>query len=341
MGSGAEAVGPRALAGKAAVRQVLDQLAPAGWRALHDRACPSGMGIDHVVVGPGAVIVLGTRTWEGHVEVRGDRLVVSGWNKVADLRCLAAQAEVVERCLGGSVGVDHAVVLTTRPQLAPCLVGRAGLLGIDRLEHEILSTPPRFDTAEVERMATHLERSLPAATGSVPAPSVGGGDDPVLGFTTRLLYLAEERSHDRSARLCLHDEHGDRLGTKEVASGEVRTEHRDDELALAVLEAARGDGLGLDPARIPKVPVDLPGGRLFGWLSGVYTSLLVGHLRRAPGGGVQLEGTWANPSDGVVRLEHVDLASGGVVVTAPGRIARDGATAARYLAVLRDRCPLG
>ena len=125
--------------GEEQVAQALAGLEPLGWVVMHDVAWPGRprANLDHVLVGPGGVLVVDTKNWSGTVTADTDRgLRSNGYRKakevqaveaarqallplvlalsadvVAGLICLAAQDQEPIRLDGGVVGVGRAQLL--------------------------------------------------------------------------------------------------------------------------------------------------------------------------------------------------------------------------------------
>ena len=76
--------------GEEAVAAAIAPLTAEGWNILHDRVMPTGGNIDHIVIGPGSVVVLDAKAWNGALEVRNDRLYNSGWSQAKALEKLTA-----------------------------------------------------------------------------------------------------------------------------------------------------------------------------------------------------------------------------------------------------------
>lgn len=328
--------------GEVAVAQALTPLMASGWYVLNDRVNPAGGNIDHIVVGPGAVIVLDAKAWSSHLEVRNGRLYASGWNKSRELTALDGQATAVRDALGGRVHVDQALVITTQPDFEPQPVGSAGVLGVDFLHTEIGQAPAVFSPAEVESMVTTLMNAFPPA-GSAPSARSGlkvvDSIEPSDLFerSHRFLYLTQWRKHGKH-RVYLKDEFGEDLGFADLLDRRIEVTYDDDVLAIAVLQHASARGVDLTQKDVPKVPVDLLGGRLLGLIGRLYTSVLIGSLWQGKGKRY-LYGTFANPTEGVVDLGHVDLGTGWVKPKVEGPILKDRRSADEYLAMIRDRNP--
>lgn len=234
------------------------------------------------------------------------------------------------------------MVITTQPDFEPLTVGNAGVLGIDFLRSEIAQTPTTFTSSEVDSMVTVLMNTFPPA-GSAPSAKSGlkivDSVEPseIFERANRFLYVSQWRKH-RQHRIYLKDEYGEELGFNDLVEHRVHLSHHDDRLAAAILGHASPRGVLLTRKDVPKVPVDLLGGRLLGFVGRLYTSILIGSLWHGKGKRY-LYGTFANPTEGVVDLGHVDLSNGWIKAKRQGPILRDRRSAEEYLALLRDRSP--
>lgn len=329
-----------------AVAAELAPLAGAGWLVLHDRVSPSGENISHIVVGPGAVIVLTAKAWNGTIEIRNGTLYNSGWSQARVLNHLLAQAETVRAVLGLDELVDHALVITTQPDLPPGRVGDAAVLGLASLRSAIVETRDVYSPAQVEHMRTVLAEAFPSvgSTRRGPQPSVAGlhsidgievGE--LFARANRFFYLDQRRRAGRR-RIHLTADDGRPLGHKDVATGEVHLSHRDDVMAGVVLAAAATDGVHLRARDLPELPIDVRGGRPRGVLGRLHTTAIIGNLWHGKGRRL-LYATLANPTDGVFHLGYVDVDTGWITPAIDGPIAPDRGPATRYLALLRDRFP--
>ena len=330
-------------AGEIAVARELALLGAAGWFVLHDRVMPSGGNIDHIVVGPGAVIVLDAKAWNGPIEIRNGRLYCGGWSRRRQVEHLAAQADAVQQVLGIDEPVGRALVITTQPELEPQqLADGSGVLGLSYLRTEIDQTPTCFSAAQVEHLLATLVEAFPVA-GSVPSAASGlqivdGVEvDPLFDRANRFLYLRQWRRYGQH-RIYLKDEDGEELGHKDVVSGAIELTSPDDRLAAAVLAGATPTGMVLRAGDLPKLAIDVRGGRLLGVFAKLYVSAMIGSLWEKKGKRY-LYGSIANPGDGLIELGHVDLETGWVKPRGTGPVSRDRGPAERYLALLRDRCP--
>ena len=330
-------------AGEEAVAEALAPLTSSGWFVLHDRVMPTGGNIDHIVVGPGAVVVLDAKAWNGAIEIRDGHLYSSGWSRRRQVEHLAEQADAVQKALGIEEPVGRALVITTQPDLEPVqLADGSGLLGLRYLYAEIDQTPTTFSTVEVERMLSVLLEAFPIAGSAPPAASglqvIDGVDvGSLFDRANRFLYLNHWR-RGSGHRVYLKDEDGEELGFKDYVTDSISLASDDDVFAAAILRGATPTGLDTDSTQLPKQAIDVRGGRLLGVFAKLYVAAMVGSLWEKKGKR-RLYGSIVTPTDGVIDLGYVDLDTGWVKPNGDGPVSRDRGPAERYLALLRDRCP--
>ncbi len=108
----------------------------------------------------------------------------------------------------------------------------------------------------------------------------------------------------------------------------------------AVLAAATGKGVDTTQLQVPKLPIRVPGGRLLSMFGRINTTVIVGSQWKGRNGMRRLYGTLANPTEGTFDLGYVDMTTGALTPASEGPLSRDRGPAERYLALLRDRCPL-
>jgi Nuclease-related domain len=92
----------RGAAGERRTARLLAPLERRGWAVLHDLAIPGTQAnIDHLVIGPGGVLVIDTKHYRGRLRVDGDGLVRHGRHLlVSALRKVLWQADQVDEVLG-------------------------------------------------------------------------------------------------------------------------------------------------------------------------------------------------------------------------------------------------
>lgn len=152
----------------------LGELVPRGWFLLHDIHWPGRplARLDHVLVGPGGVIVIGVKSWTGHVEVTEGVLRHNGY----------AQHPAVEVALGQAAAVAALLPPSRRRFVRSliCIAGQAGLSGttasgiemhgIDSVVAAVAGMPDVLNSPAVGELYAQLGRLLtqpqvPDATG--------------------------------------------------------------------------------------------------------------------------------------------------------------------------------
>jgi len=329
--------------GEEAVAAAIAPLTAEGWNILHDRVMPTGGNIDHIVIGPGSVVVLDAKAWNGALEVRNDRLYNSGWLQAKALEKLTAQRDAVRNVLADLIGpedpVDMALVITTQPGFGPERVGDAVVLGIGHLLDGIRSSRTSYTPSVVEAMTTRLKAEFPA-TADTPARAIGARQtevvdgDELVERADRFLFV--ETCERR--RVHVRGEGGEQFGRRDLSDGSNHVEFAGDVIVEAVLAASTALGVDERVLRVPELPVEAPGGRLRSSHGTIHTTVIIGSLWQS-GRRRCLYGTLANPTEGTFDLGYVDLVTGELHPAASGPLSRDRGPAERYLALLRDRHP--
>lgn len=155
-------------AGEARVAPVLDELESQGWRVLHDARWPGRpkANLDHVLVGPGGVIVIDAKNWSGEVQLRNGILRQNRYSREREV------SGVLEQC--------SAVAALLEPQHRRyvqawlCMVGQttmhgitasgARIQGLDTLRNAIGTLPAVLDSVTVEIIHDHLRELLSGST---------------------------------------------------------------------------------------------------------------------------------------------------------------------------------
>lgn len=154
--------------GERLVAERLSELESEGWRVLHDVHWPGRpkANLDHVLVGPGGVVVLDTKNWTGTVELCGGELRRNG-HRAGRIDSVLDQASAVA-----------ALLEPKHRQFASgwiCLIGQADVAGRsnsgvrieggDTLVRALRSLPTVLDIVAVDAIAYYL-RGLLSAEGS-------------------------------------------------------------------------------------------------------------------------------------------------------------------------------
>lgn len=159
--AGAEKAGAE---GTTAVAEKLGELVPLGWHVLHDVHWPGRpkASLDHVLVGPGGVVVVDCKDWTGEVRVASGVLWQGRY----------ARTQAVEGALAQCAAVTSVVPPTHRRLVRPliCMAAQPDLFGVTNSDVAVAGTgrvvgaiealPPVLDQQAVEGLYKHLGQEL-------------------------------------------------------------------------------------------------------------------------------------------------------------------------------------
>ena len=159
---------------------------PAGWVVLHDVHWPGRplANLDHVVVGPGGVVVIDSKNWTGKVEVRDGTLRQNGYRRSDACEGAAAATAAVAALLEPQHRLRVIAVL--------CLVGQptptgqpqqVHVVGLADLVPFLRSLPTQLAPLHVRRIAEYLRLTLsgarsPAQATTASVLTTGGVTEP-------------------------------------------------------------------------------------------------------------------------------------------------------------------
>ena len=137
--------------GESVVRQLLEELSAEGWTIRHDRRWPGRRraNLDHVLIGPGGVLVLDTKFWRSELSLRHGRLY----------RGQADATDAVEAVLAQVVDVEEAL---TPEGLAPLEVVGALVFVGKAVRPHVMGRVHLLDEAELLRWVRARGRRLTA-----------------------------------------------------------------------------------------------------------------------------------------------------------------------------------
>src|SRR4051812_33261348 len=105
--------------GEESTARILGVLSAEGWRVFHDVRWPgrAQANIDHVLVGPGGVFVVDTKSWSGHIDVKGGALRQDGKRRARHVIASSAAAMAIGEVVPW-VGhkLIHPVICFARPE---------------------------------------------------------------------------------------------------------------------------------------------------------------------------------------------------------------------------------
>jgi len=151
--------------GERHVGALLDGLSAAGWVALHDLHWPGRplANLDHVVVGPGGVVVIDAKNWAAAVAVRPDGVLSVGGSP---RRTLTHETSTMVAAVAAVLRPEHRTSVVgalcfTGKALPAALTGDGVLVvGDEHLAEWLLSLRPRLAPTEVRDLADQLRRHL-------------------------------------------------------------------------------------------------------------------------------------------------------------------------------------
>ncbi|MFE5839982.1 nuclease-related domain-containing protein [Arthrobacter sp. NPDC056493] len=147
-------------AGEALVGQVLDGLASQGWLALHDVHWPGRpkANLDHILVGPGGVIVIDAKNWSGEVEVRNGVLRQNGSSRDRAVSAVAEQGAAVAALLEPQHRrlVQAWLCMVDQPDLDSVAGSGVSIRGLARLGRSLEAMPAALDPATVQVIHDYL-----------------------------------------------------------------------------------------------------------------------------------------------------------------------------------------
>jgi hypothetical protein len=335
-------------AGELATAAALAELSADGWVVLHDRLAPNGGNIDHLLVGPGGMVVVDSKSWTGEVTVSRGDLRVAGRNRSAQAAAVAKLAGSVEQAVreaGHQAPVQSVLALTQAPPRGGPTMLAAGPLatGVDDVAASVRALPRVMRPAEVDVIAAACLIAFPAADRTVgealaadPTDKKAAGE--LFNRANVFLYV-EPWTRSGHRRLYLNDVEGTSLGFKNLVSGEIEVSRPEQEkIVRGVLANAHDGGLSLSRSALPKIPLQLPGGRLIGHLGRLWCSFLIGHHWRR-GAKDRLYVTHAVMDQGIFKLGYIDLGSGLLFPSSGEPLAKDLREPRRYLERVAERYP--
>ncbi len=315
---------------------------------LHDRLAPTGGNIDHLLIGPGGVVVVDSKSWTGTVTASSDELRVGGRNRstqVASVAALAGAVETALRTVEPVAPVNSVISLTQEaPPSGPMRLAAGPLVaGVYEVVPAVRMLPVVLRPAQIDGLVAAALTAFPVADRTLnevleteaPERKPAGG----LFLRANVFLFAEPWARSGIRRLYLNDINGEALGFKNLVSGEISVAVPEQEKVVrGVLANAHAGGLSLSRSALPKIPVQLPGGRLLGHMGKLWTNFLVAqHWRR--GAKDRLYVTHAIVAQGIFELGYIDLASGSMRPSSEEPLGKDLRAPRQYLERVAERYP--
>ncbi|MBT2597040.1 NERD domain-containing protein [Arthrobacter sp. ISL-72] len=143
---------------------LLSQLTTQGWFLLHDVHWPGRplANIDHVLVGPGGVVVVDVKSWSGKVEVRAGELRQNGYTRNPAVDGALGQAAAVAALLDPPHRhlVRSIICLAGQPDFAGVTGSGVEVLGINLVAERVAALPAVLDPPAVVGLYSQLGQQL-------------------------------------------------------------------------------------------------------------------------------------------------------------------------------------
>jgi hypothetical protein len=173
----------RGAEGEESTARILGVLSAEGWRVFHDVRWPGRpqANIDHVLVGPGGVFVVDTKSWSGHIDIKGGALRQDGKRRARHVIASSAAAMAIGELLPGlGHKLIHPVICFARPEPVFGWCSDVMVCSTENIVTFLTSRPRVLDEQQMTDIAEALAFSLKAASAPVQAPmaTYAGGDTP-------------------------------------------------------------------------------------------------------------------------------------------------------------------
>lgn len=149
---------------EALVAWYLNDLTPP-WRVFHNLPCSAGGDIDHVVVGPGGLFVISTKSYKGHVTRTASGLLKLNGHPLDDaddaMRCNKWVVDRLKSTLGDRVPWVQPILALPLARIdVPPTEGKVWIVGEENLMETINPDKPKtkLATSKIELIAGELER---------------------------------------------------------------------------------------------------------------------------------------------------------------------------------------
>jgi hypothetical protein len=154
----AGAVGERIVADR------LSQLIPHGWYVLHDVHWPGRpkANLDHVLVGPGGIVVVDAKNWTGEVRVSAGVLWQGRYSRTQSVEGALAQCAAVASVLAPPHRrlVRPLICMAAQPDLFGVTSSDVAVAGVDRVVAAVTALPAVMDQQTVVGLYAHLGQML-------------------------------------------------------------------------------------------------------------------------------------------------------------------------------------
>ncbi|TQJ34795.1 nuclease-related domain-containing protein [Arthrobacter sp. SLBN-122] len=150
--------------GERVVAEKLSELVPRGWYVLHDVHWPGRpkANLDHVLVGPGGVVVVDSKNWTGEVRVASGVLWQGRFARTQAVEGALAQCAAVASVLAPPHRrlVRPLICMSAQPDLFGVTDSDVAVAGSQRVVGAIESLPAVLDQQTVVGLYAHLGQQL-------------------------------------------------------------------------------------------------------------------------------------------------------------------------------------
>ena len=258
--------------GERMVAEAVAPLSASGWFILHDRQAPNGGNVDHVLVGPGGVVVLDAKAWSGSLAVspkgrlrHNDRDAHKAVSSMSSVIAHLSESLPSLSVSGGLVFVGNDAARSL-----PRRVDDVGLCHVSEVLDVLQRKPATLKARDVEAALAQVIDVLPAiGTAELTRPDAVNamavdleaaqviGEEPI--DKRYRFYVARTWSKYGKRRIYLSDADGAKLGWIDPNDGKSDLEHNGSPDAAPLLRRLA------DPTCIPQP--DVSSLRPKGWLS--------------------------------------------------------------------------
>lgn len=154
--------------GEARVARILDELGLQGWKALHDVRWPGRpkANLDHLLIGPGGVIVIDAKNWTGNVQLANGVLRQNGYSREREVSGVAEQCAAVAALLEPQHRrlAQGWLCMVQQPIMRGIAASGTRIEGLDNLRDALGSLPAVLDLETVEVIHDYLKQMLAGDT---------------------------------------------------------------------------------------------------------------------------------------------------------------------------------
>lgn len=146
------------------VADALSQLIPHGWYVLHDVNWPGRpkASLDHVLVGPGGVVVVDAKNWTGEVRISSGVLWQGRYSRTQSVEGALAQCAAVASVLAPPIRrfARPVICMAAQPDFFGITGSDVAVAGVDRVVDAVLALPEALDQETVVGLYVQLGEQL-------------------------------------------------------------------------------------------------------------------------------------------------------------------------------------